>query len=137
MSTKIYIAASYRRKDEMRALADRLEMYGHEVVARWINGAEEGKDIEAAAAMDFEDVCMCDTLIFIGEPQGSEIRGGGRWWEFGAAYALDKRCIAWLNTEAVPDLGDRTHLPPGHESVFTALGDVMIVKSYEELVEEL
>lgn len=137
MGSKFYIAAKYSRRHELRDLVDRLESLGHSSTAQWIHGGEENKDIKGAAMMDDEDVRRCDTMIFMGEPQGSEIRGGGRWFEFGMAHALNKRCIAVLNLEQLPDLGDRIHLPPGHESVFTALPNVKVVTSIQQLVDIL
>ena len=71
----------------------------------------------------------------MGEPQASENRGGGRWFEFGYAHALGHRTIAVLDLD--PRKGGHDHLPPGHESVFTALPDVELVTSWDELVNQL
>lgn len=133
---KIYIAAKYaRRNTGLRDLAEALTVLGFDITARWLFDGEEGKTIRDAAIMDAEDVRRADILVFIGEPQASENRGGGRWWEFGMAHALGIRCIAVLDLD--PTKGGHDHLPIGHESVFTALPDVEIVTSQEELIQLL
>jgi hypothetical protein len=132
---KIYIAAKYDRRFELVSLAEELKALGHDITARWIWGGEEHEPIQQAAIMDFQDVLRADCLVFIGQPQASENRGGGRWFEFGLAYGVGKRCIAVLDMN--PTLGGHDHLPIGHESVFTALPNVQIVRSPEELKEIL
>lgn len=131
----IYIAAKYQRRFNLRPLAEHLQSLGYEVTAQWLWDGEEGKPIQEAAIMDVNDVLRADTLVFIGEPQASENRGGGRWFEFGMAHALGKRCIAVLDMD--PTVGGHDHLPRGHESVFTALPDVEVVTSQDELVSVL
>jgi hypothetical protein len=130
-TVKIYIAAKYNRRFELTSLAKDLQELGHEITARWIWGGEEHKPIQEAAIMDVQDVLRADCLVFIGQPQASENRGGGRWFEFGLAYGTGKRCIAVLDMD--PEVGGHDHLPLGHESVFTALPNVQIVRSPEEL----
>lgn len=132
---KIYIAAKYNRRFELTDLARALQELGHEITSQWVFGGEEHKGIEAAAIMDVEDVVRADCLVFIGQPQASENRGGGRWFEFGLAYGLKKRLIAVLDMD--PTCGGHDHLPLGHESVFTALPEVEIVTSQSELLEKL
>ena len=133
---KIYIAAKYQRRlTGLRELAEEIQALGHDVTAQWIWGGEEKKDIREAAVMDVEDVRRADCLIFVGEPQASENRGGGPWFEFGLAYAEGKRLIALLDTD--PSRGGHDHLPIGHESVFTALPEVLCVRSRETLLDLL
>lgn len=135
-TTSIYLAAKYAKRNEgLRDLGEALQGLGFEVTANWLWDGEEGKTIQQAAVMDVEDVRRADTLVFFGEPQASENQGGGRWFEFGMAHALGKRCIAVLNLD--PTKGGHDHLPIGHESVFTGLPDVEIVTSQEELVQLL
>lgn len=130
---KIYIAAKYaRRNTGLRDLAEALTALGFEITSHWLFDGEEGKTIQEAAVMDIEDVRRADILVFIGEPQASENRGGGRWFEFGWAHAQGARCIAVLDLD--PSIGGHDHLPIGHESVFTALPDVEIVTSQAELL---
>lgn len=133
--SNIYVAAKYQRRFDLRELAEHLMAQGHDVTAQWLWDGEEGKPIEEAAAMDVDDVRRSDVLVFVGEPQFSENRGGGRWFEFGMAHALGKRCVAVLDMES--GKGGHDHLPEGHESVFTALPDVEVVCSQDELLELL
>lgn len=132
---RIYIAAKYQKRFELRALAEEIRLLGHELTCRWLFDGEEGKGIEAAAAMDVEDVNRSDCLIFVGEPQASENRGGGRWFEFGLAYAGGINCIALLDMD--PTVGGHSHLPLGHESVFTALPEIDVVNNTDDLLKLL
>lgn len=92
---KIYIAAKYGKRFELRELADRLRSRGHEVTSRWLdNGEEVAMSAEAAALMDIDDVFAADVLFFLAEPVGSQNTGGGRYVEFGYALAMGKRIIA-------------------------------------------
>ena len=134
---KIYIAAKYQKRRELRHLAWRLSDLGHVITSRWLHEGEEDKAPQQSALDDVEDVIHADCLVFIGEPQGSQNRGGGRWFEFGLAYGVGKRCIVVLNVENFPDVGDRSHLPSGHESVFSTLPNVQIVRDENELIEIL
>ena len=135
-TTSIYLAARYARRNEgLRELGEHLIDLGYLITANWLWEGEEGKTIQECAIMDVEDVRRADTLVFFGEPQASENRGGGRWFEFGMAHALGKRCIVVLNLD--PTVGGHVHLPIGHESVFTGLPDVEIVTSVEELLTVL
>ncbi len=131
-TSSIYIAAKYAKRFELKPLAEKIQEMGIEVTSTWIWRGEEGKDIRDAALMDVADVRRADGLVFIGEPQASENRGGGRWFEFGLAYALNKWCFAVLDTD--PTRGGHDHLPIGHESVFTALPEVEIFASTNELL---
>nr|QIG67116.1 DUF4406 domain-containing protein [Rhizobium phage RHph_TM26] len=133
LTKNIYIAAKYQRRFDLRPLAEELKALGYEITAQWLYNGEEQKTITEAAIMDLQDVERADTLIFIGEPQASENRGGGRWFEFGLACAWGKRTIAVLDYD--PTKGGHDHLPIGHESVFTALPSVETVGSGDELLK--
>lgn len=132
---KIYLAAKYgHRLTFLPEVADHLRSLGHEVTSRWLTGAEDDMSKADAAQMDLDDVDAADAVIFFGEPEGSENRGGGRWFELGYAYAVGKRCIAVLSGEKAPDSNrDRG----GHESVFTALPRVEQYTSIDAAVGAL
>ena len=135
---KIYIAAKYRRRFELRAVADTLRAVGHEITSQWLdNGEEEAGGPEAAAQMDVEDVLRADALLFIGEPQGSSNTGGGRWFELGLAYASHKRCLILLAPPTESFDSAIGTVPRGHETVFTALPQFEIYLSLEEVLKEL
>ena len=52
-----------------------------------------GTKQQAAALMDLRDVDSADCVIFMAEPYGSENRGGGRYFEYGYAFAMQKHII--------------------------------------------
>lgn len=95
----------------------RLRAMGHEVTARWVDGAEETLGESAAGAlMDVEDIEAADMLLFFAEPRGSLNVGGGRHWEFGYAFARGKSCVV---------VGDR-------ETIFCHLPSVRVIATLGE-----
>jgi hypothetical protein len=102
---KIYLAARYSRRDEMRNLASELVRLGHFITSRWILGTHEigpGGSIRADdrqrtefAIIDYADVMKADAVISFTEPPdpGSGRNRGGRHVEFGIAIAARKRVI--------------------------------------------
>lgn len=133
---KIYLAAKYRRRFELRAVADRFREDGHEVTSQWLdNGEEEADGPAAAAQMDVDDVLRADTIVFVGEDAGSSNTGGGRWFELGLAYAHGKRLLIVLGST-----GDGAHLgsaATGHETVFTSLPQMEVYASIDDVVRIL
>lgn len=98
---KIYLAARFGRRSELRRYADVLQRLGHEVTARWVFGAHENESGQYAPSMlerfaleDWADVMTSDALIAFTEgpdaPGGSR---GGRHVELGAALAVGKRVV--------------------------------------------
>lgn len=90
---KIYIASRYSRREEMELIAHELTAAGHEITANWVYGGENGLDNQDIAILDDTDVRRADCCLTFTEPYGSENKGGGRHFEFGLAYGLDKLCI--------------------------------------------
>ncbi len=90
---KIYIAAKYAKRYELRAVVEQLRAMGHDCTSQWIDNGEESKGQEAAALMDLADVARADLLLMIAEPYRSMNTGGGRWVEFGYEYALKRPII--------------------------------------------
>jgi nucleoside 2-deoxyribosyltransferase len=131
---KIYVAAKYYRGTELKKLCAELRTVGHEVTSRWILQGEEGMTAEAAALMDLEDVDAAEAVLFIGEPRGSENRGGGRWFELGYAHAKGKKLFVVLNME---ERGTHDINEAGHETVFTHMRGIVLAHSQDEMVEIL
>lgn len=133
---KVYVAAKYHRRFELRAFAAALRAHGIEVTARWLdNGEEEADGPAAAAQMDVDDVLRADALVFIGEARGSKNTGGGRWFELGLAYAHGKRCVVVLGPDAPSDvIGSAA---PGHETVFTSLSHFELVDTLDDAMRAL
>jgi hypothetical protein len=99
---KIYLAARYSRRDEMRAVADQLRQFGHEVTSRWletewVNRPDSGAAAppeyrEQYAVIDMEDVRASHCVISFTEAPGDGSRGG-RHVEFGLAVAWGRRLV--------------------------------------------
>jgi hypothetical protein len=126
---KVYIAAKYSRRYELRALRDALQVMGHPVTAQWLDNAEESKGLAQAAEMDVDDVLRADALLFMGEPRGSQNRGGGRWFEFGVAYQAGKVCYVICPPSSDPSDERRD------ESVFTHLPSVIRFNDIEHFLD--
>lgn len=101
--TKIYLASSYARKDEMRGVRDVLVAAGHIVTSSWIdlpddtvNPGIKNKMMQSAplrfsgyAEQDASDLCDAHLFImFTGDEKGKE-SSGGRHTELGFALALE------------------------------------------------
>jgi hypothetical protein len=100
---KFYLAARYSRAAELCQCRQELEVHGHTVTSRWLNGGHEVvKEMSGAAAdaerrrfalEDWSDLMAAEIVIsFTEEPRTTNGRGG-RHVEFGAALALRKPCI--------------------------------------------
>lgn len=100
---KVYLASRYSRFKEMQSVRSDLELLGHQVTSRWINGDHQisDKDLNQEqrnaekirfAREDFEDLIDADILLtFTEEPRSTNSRGG-RHVEFGIAIGLEKDC---------------------------------------------
>jgi nucleoside 2-deoxyribosyltransferase len=96
---KVYLAAKYDLRDEMREHRERLKEVGIEVTSRWLDeqgsldGNMDDKDEEfysATARVDLEDVLAATFIIFFAEDPRVGVPRGGRHVEFGYALALNK-----------------------------------------------
>lgn len=90
---KIYLAAKFSRRAEMEKLSNDLLDVGHECIARWVYGGEEGLSRADIALLDLEDVAEADGIILFTHPKGEPQPGGGRFVEFGYAMARQKRLV--------------------------------------------
>lgn len=116
---RIYLAAKFSRRKEMEKIADRLSDIGYDVISSWVYGAEEGLSIQEIALLDLKDLDNADTIILFSHHRATEHQGGGRYVEFGYAYAKGKRCII---------IGE-------FENCFHALPEVEIYTSLEEFLK--
>jgi len=101
---RVYLAARYSRREELCRYREQLQELGFDVQARWLDGSHEldgrGLSVEAKvdertrfALEDWEDVTKADWVISFTEIPRSTPGRGGRHVEFGAAMALERRCI--------------------------------------------
>ena len=94
---RVYLAARYRRREELQRRAEELSALGHHVTARWIHGSHGvsgGLDDPLWAKFareDYDDVASADAVVCFLEPGGGG--SGGRHVEFGMALAWGKRTI--------------------------------------------
>ena len=91
---KVYLAALFRRMNEMGKVADYLKEKGFEITSRWVYGGEAtAGSNEACALLDLEDVDNADAIISFTHARGTMTSGGGRHVEFGYALAKGKECV--------------------------------------------
>lgn len=99
---KIYLAARYSRRDEMKALATHFRMAGYETTSRWLYedkpldcklGDDPPVFYRVTAQIDLDDIDRSDTIVFFAEDPLTGTPRGGRHVEFGYALAKGKRCI--------------------------------------------
>jgi nucleoside 2-deoxyribosyltransferase len=99
---KIYLAARYSRRDQMRELAAELRRMGHTVTSRWLETEWANRPDQSSAAppeyrakyacIDLDDVCAAEMVVNFTEAPGDGSRGG-RHVEYGYALALGKRIV--------------------------------------------
>ncbi len=90
---KVYLAAKFGEKNEMRDWARMIEDAGHQVTSSWLDekhdsDAEASEEVMIAAAkQNMLDVLEADVLVTKSQAQGTAHAGGGRHFEFGYAIA--------------------------------------------------
>ena len=93
---RVYIAAPFGAREDVRRKAAELEALGHEITQRWFdggpldgNGAGNGAAAEALkrARADMAGIRACNLFVFLPGFSGT----GGKHWERGFATALGKR----------------------------------------------
>jgi hypothetical protein len=94
---KVYLAAGYERREEIREYAAQARSKGIEVTSRWLDGPEmRFEEVGAGertirALEDLDDVRAADVLVAFTIERGSATTaGGGRHVELGYALALRK-----------------------------------------------
>lgn len=94
---KIYLAAQYSQKEEMRGYANILRGLGIEVTSRWLEEPHKPntqmhevteEELAEYAKNDMQDVYVADLLVFFSQPSTTPVARGGRHVEFGMALAF-------------------------------------------------
>lgn len=125
---RIYLAARYSRRDDMRIVAMGLERAGFEVTSRWLLedkplntklGDDSPEFYRQTAEVDIEDIAKADTIVFFSEDPKIGTPRGGRHVEFGYAYAAGKRMVV---------IGQE-------ENIFHYLSDVLVYSNIREFLE--
>jgi len=102
MSLKVYLAARYSLKEQLKVYAAELQAEGIEVTSRWLDekyspntqmGEVPYSELVMFARTDLQDVEDADVLVFFTEDPENQPRRGGRHVEFGYALALGKQIL--------------------------------------------
>ena len=97
---RVYLAARYSRKNEIKALIPVFGAHGISVGSRWLNETISPDStladcspeyLEEQASADLEDIEACDTFVFFSEDPLVGTPRGGRHVEFGYALRLGKK----------------------------------------------
>lgn len=98
---KIYLAARYIRRDELRGYAKKLRELGYIVTSRWLRETKDPvstvADVTEAehiriAKRDLKDVARADMFVCFNNEAGMKKRGGHH-VELGYALALGKKIV--------------------------------------------
>lgn len=99
---KVYLAARYSRKKEIKALIPILLQYNIQTTSRWLDEPWEGtaqlteftpEFCRLTASIDLEDIDNADTFVFFSEDPLVGTPRGGRHVEFGYALSQGKRIV--------------------------------------------
>lgn len=99
---KIYLAAQYSWRDQLKIYAKQLEQLGHEVVSTWLRERKDAaidlndcsdRFLKEHAQIDFDDVQEADCIISFTIDPTTTSKRGGRHVEFGLGYAQGKKMI--------------------------------------------
>ena len=116
---KVYVSARFEEKERAFHFQRRLQQAGHSITYDWTWASDVTRQ---QAELDVTGVVECDAFILLEPLEG----GRGSWFEFGIAWALDKRMILV-----------RRKPEPADPCIFTLLSDVEIVGSEEEAIDLL
>jgi nucleoside 2-deoxyribosyltransferase len=92
---KLYIATSFRNREQARIMRDLLQGFGHVITSRWIDTHLEEIDVLTPARQgqealeDLEDVAAADGVVFVNNTDIPSTSGGMH-VEMGYALALGK-----------------------------------------------
>lgn len=97
---RVYLAARYSRKNEIKSLIPVFGAHGISVGSRWLHETSppdvklsdvSPEFLRDTAEVDLEDIETCDTLVFFAEDPLIGTPRGGRHVEFGFALGKGKR----------------------------------------------
>jgi nucleoside 2-deoxyribosyltransferase len=130
MSLKLYLAAQYPRRDELKVYAAYLRHQGIEVTSRWLEeklplnsqlGDDPEEQYKEFATFDIEDIDRADAIVFFSENPLIGVPRGGRHFEHG--YAIGTGKPAYI-------IGPK-------ENVFHYIGRNYHFKSFGEFVQAI
>jgi nucleoside 2-deoxyribosyltransferase len=118
---RLYLAAAYGRKNEIRKYAQQATDEGLYVTSRWLEEPHDPNTkmsevtdefLESVAVQDFDDIDAADVLVFWAEDQDKQPPRGGRHVEMGIAIGRNIPIIVIGNPENVFH-----HLPKNYISI--------------------
>jgi len=129
---KVYVAAKWQLKDQVKQICEQLEERGHEITSYWFSNITQkpySADPESSGNHSngcLEGVLKSDVFILL----ISEGKGVGKFIEFGAALANNYS----FNEPLIYIIGDKEHFD---QSEFYFHPSVKIRETIEEVIEEL
>ena len=133
MGKKIYLAAQYKQKNEIRQVAEILKREGHEIVSSWLDESyppEVTLDqvpeefLTDTACKDCTEILSADVFVLFTVDPAIATTRGGRHVEFGFALSYPKKSLS------IYILGPR-------ENIFHYLPSIKQCATVAELVKEL
>ena len=130
---RVYLAAAWSRKDEIKKIADELIELGVDVQAQWLSEpaifpADVSKAffLQQRAEIDVNDILQCDLLVrfsddLTGQTVPASLATGSRMFEMGLAWQAGKEII----------------VVGGYQCVFDYLEGVIHVRDVEDLKMQL
>ena len=131
---RIYLAARFSRREELRGYAGQLRADGPVVDVRWLSEEHDlpvGAPPEAGvrfALDDFEDLAASDAIVSFTEEPGKALGGGargGRHVEFGVALGFLRATVGAYGPSRLLVVGWR-------ENIFHYLPDVEFFETWDE-----
>lgn len=125
---RVYLAARYPRRDELKIVATRLREQNIEVTSRWLLEKmplttqlpdTSPRFCEGTAQADLEDIEAADTFVLFSENSMVGYPRAGRMVEFGYALAKGKRIVV---------IG-------GHENIFMFLPEILHYATLEDFLD--
>lgn len=130
MKPLIYLAAQFHLKDDVGIRKEELVKLGYQVISTWTEEAANGvcslKDFEhnyhlEVSERDIREIDQCDILVLFTVDPDEYTRRGGRHFESGYAYGINKRLVI---------IGPR-------ENIFHYLPGVDVYDTWEQFVGTL
>jgi nucleoside 2-deoxyribosyltransferase len=121
----IYLAGKYEEYNHLREVKTQLESLGYRITSRWLTNpyktSKTDEQYRGNALEDIEDIRRSDVFVMFNPKEAHNTGTGGRHFETGCAWALNKPVFL---------VGEK-------ENVFHRLPEIQIVADFEELTRRL
>jgi hypothetical protein len=133
---KVYVASSFSRKDDVRAMIALLRAEGHEITYDWTDEDASGLEgdalhaaLRAGAERDLKGVLAADALVVLHDD-----RGRGMATEFGVALAARKVLVVVGAGVTAGEMRNVFYYLPGVVHVDTPNEAAAIVAAFERVI---